>query len=281
MRSEGPARAGEISRNRRRFFVFISAPGWVKNPAAMQGLEQQVAVVTGGSRGIGRAVALRLAEAGADVAVVARTVEACAGTVEAIRAMNRRAWAVAADVSQAPSVEAAAETILREAGRVDILVNNAGITRDGLLMRMGEGDWDAVLDTNLKGAFLFTRALARTFLKQRSGRIINITSVIGLMGNAGQANYAASKAGLIGFTKACAREFASRGVTVNAVAPGFIETDMTAVLAPEQKQAILSRVPLGVFGKPEDVAHAVWFLALPESRYITGQVLVVDGGMVM
>ena len=251
------------------------------NPAAMQELAQQVAVVTGGSRGIGRAVALRLAEAGADVAVVARTVEACAGTVEAIQGMHRRAWAVAADVSQPSSVEGAVQTVLREAGRVDILVNNAGITRDGLLLRMAEEDWDAVLDTNLKGAFLFTRALARTFLKQRSGRIINITSVIGLMGNAGQANYAASKAGLIGFTKACAREFASRGVTVNAVAPGFIATDMTAALAQEQKEAILSRVPLGSFGKPEDVAHAVWFLALPASRYITGQVLVVDGGMVM
>ena len=251
------------------------------NPAAMQELAQQVAVVTGGSRGIGRAVALRLAEAGADVAVVARTVEACAGTVEAIQGMQRRAWAIAADVSQASSVDGAVQTVLREAGRVDILVNNAGITRDGLLLRMAEEDWDAVLDTNLKGAFLFTRALARTFLKQRSGRIINITSVIGLMGNAGQANYAASKAGLIGFTKACAREFASRGVTVNAVAPGFIETDMTAALAPEQKEVILSRIPMGTFGKPDDVAHAVWFLALPASRYITGQVLVVDGGMVM
>ena len=251
------------------------------NPAAMQELAQQVALVTGGSRGIGRAVALRLAEAGADVAVVARTVEACADTVEAIQGMHRRAWAVAADVSQPSSVEGAVQTVLREAGRVDILVNNAGITRDGLLLRMAEEDWDAVLDTNLKGAFLFTRALARTFLKQRSGRIINITSVIGLMGNAGQANYAASKAGLIGFTKACAREFASRGVTVNAVAPGFIATDMTAALAQEQKEAILSRVPLRTFGKPEDVAHAVWFLALPASRYITGQVLVVDGGMVM
>ena len=251
------------------------------NPAAMQELAQQVAVVTGGSRGIGRAVALRLAEAGADVAVVARTVEACAGTVEAIQGMQRRAWAIAADVSQASSVDGAVQTVLREAGRVDILVNNAGITRDGLLLRMAEEDWDAVLDTNLKGAFLFTRALARTFLKQRSGRIINITSVIGLMGNAGQANYAASKAGLIGFTKACAREFASRGVTVNAVAPGFIETDMTAALAPEQREVILSRIPMGTFGKPDDVAHAVWFLALPASRYITGQVLVVDGGMVM
>jgi len=184
-------------------------------------------------------------------------------------------------VSQAASVEAAAEAILREAGRVDILVNNAGITRDGLLIRMSEADWDAVLDTNLKGAFLFTRAFARSMLKQRAGRIINISSVIGLMGNAGQTNYAASKAGLIGFTKSCAREFASRGVTVNAVAPGFIETDMTAVLNEEQRQAILSRVPMGCLGRPEDVAHVVWFLALPESRYITGQVLTVDGGLVM
>jgi len=261
--------------------LFVLGPGLVKNPAAMKGLEQQVAVVTGGSRGIGRAVALRLASAGADVAVVARSVEACTATVEEVRRLGRRAWAFAADVSQVASVEAAAEAILREAGRVDILVNNAGITRDGLLIRMSEADWDAVLDTNLKGAFLFTRAFARSMLKQRAGRIINISSVIGLMGNAGQTNYAASKAGLIGFTKSCAREFASRGVTVNAVAPGFIETDMTAVLNEEQRQAILSRVPMGCLGRPEDVAHVVWFLALPESQYITGQVLTVDGGLVM
>lgn len=261
--------------------LFIWGCGWVKNPAAMKELEQQVAVVTGGSRGIGRAVAERLAAAGADVAVVARSVEACSATVEVIRAMGRRAWAFAADVAQAASVEAAAEGILREAGRVDVLVNNAGITRDTLLMRMSEEDWDGVLDTNLKGAFLFTRALVRPMLKQRSGRIINITSVIGLMGNAGQANYAASKAGLIGFTKSCARELASRGITVNAVAPGFIETDMTATLKEEQRHAVLARIPVGSLGRPEDVAHVVWFLALPASRYITGQVLTVDGGLAM
>ncbi|MCS7089778.1 MAG: 3-oxoacyl-[acyl-carrier-protein] reductase [Verrucomicrobiota bacterium] len=247
----------------------------------MKELEQQVAVVTGGSRGIGRAVALRLAHAGADVAVVARSEEACASTVEAIRAMGRRAWALAADVTQTASVENAAARILGQTGRVDILVNNAGITRDMLLMRMTDEDWDAVLATNLKGAFLFTRALLRPMLKQRNGRIINITSVIGFTGNVGQANYAASKAGLIGFTKSCAREFASRGITVNAVAPGFVETDMTAVLKEEQRQAVLARIPVGSFGKPEDVAHAVWFLALPESRYITGQVLTVDGGLSM
>jgi 3-oxoacyl-[acyl-carrier protein] reductase len=164
---------------------------------------------------------------------------------------------------------------------VDILVNNAGITRDGLLMRMSEADWDAVLSINLKGTFLFTKALTRAFLKQRSGRIINIASVIGLMGNAGQSNYAASKAGVIGFTKACAKEFASRGVTVNAIAPGFIQTAMTEKLSQEQKDAIAKQIPLAALGTPDDVAHAVWFFALPASRYITGQVLPVDGGMVM
>jgi 3-oxoacyl-[acyl-carrier protein] reductase len=164
---------------------------------------------------------------------------------------------------------------------VDILVNNAGVTRDGLLMRMSEADWDAVVDTNLKGAFLFTKAFTRAFLKQRSGRIINIASVIGLIGNAGQANYAASKAGLLGFTKSVAREFASRGVTVNAVAPGFIETDMTAVLSDDLKKQVLQKIPLNSFGTAEDIAAAALFLASPEARYITGQVLAVDGGMVM
>ena len=185
------------------------------------------------------------------------------------------------DVADAGAVAAAAEKILAEAGRVDILVNNAGITRDGLLMRMEEADWDAVLDTNLKGAFAFTKALCRAFLKQRSGRIINIASVSGLIGIAGQANYSASKAGLIGFTHAVAREFASRGVTVNALAPGFIETDMTNVLSPEMKAEILKRIPLQRFGQAEEIAEAALFLAGPGARYITGQVLTVDGGLVM
>jgi 3-oxoacyl-[acyl-carrier protein] reductase len=185
------------------------------------------------------------------------------------------------DVADGAAVEAAGEKILAETGRVDILVNNAGITRDGLLMRMSEADWDAVLNTNLKGAFLFTRAFTRAFLKQRSGRILNIASVIGLIGNAGQCNYAASKAALIGFTKSVAREFASRGITANVLAPGFIETDMTAVLNEQLKADVLKRIPLNFLGQPEDIAQAAVFLASPAARYITGQVLAVDGGMVM
>ncbi len=247
----------------------------------MSELANQVAVVTGAGRGIGRGIALRLAAAGADVVAVGTTAEYLNQTADAIRQLGRKAWAVTANVSDAAGVTTAAEAILKDAGKVDILVNNAGITRDGLLMRMSEADWDAVLDTNLKGAFLFTKALSRTFLKQRSGRIINITSVIGLIGNAGQCNYAASKAGLIGFTKSCAREFSSRGVTVNAVAPGFVQTAMTDKLTEEQKAAIVKQVPLETLGNTEDVANAVWFLALPASRYITGQVLAVDGGMTM
>ena len=183
-------------------------------------LSNQVAVVTGAGRGIGRAIALKFASAGADVVCVSRTAENSEKVAADVRAMGRRAWAAAVDVSDGPSVSAACEKILADTGRVDILVNNAGITRDGLLMRMSEADWDLVLDTNLKGAFHFTKGFTRSLLKQRSGRIINISSVIGLMGNAGQANYAASKAGLIGFTKSVAREFASRGITVNAIAPG-------------------------------------------------------------
>jgi 3-oxoacyl-[acyl-carrier protein] reductase len=187
----------------------------------------------------------------------------------------------ALDVADAVAVAAAAEKILAECGKVDILVNNAGVTRDGLLMRMSDGDWDAVLDTNLKGAFLVTKAFCRAMIKQRSGRIINISSVIGLIGNAGQCNYAASKAGLIGFTQSAAREVASRGITVNAVAPGFIETDMTSALGEDLRKELLERIPLNSFGQPEDIANAVLFLAGPGSRYITGQVLTVDGGMVM
>src|SRR5437879_1972715 len=198
-------------------------------------LTNQIAVVTGAGRGIGRAIALAFAAEGADVACVSRTAENSEKIAGEIRALGRRAWALAVDVSDAAAVNAAAEKILAEAGRVDILVNNAGVTRDGLLMRMSDEDWDAVLNTNLKGAFLFTRAFSRGFIKQRSGRVINIASIIGLIGNAGQCNYAASKAALIGFTKSAAREMASRGITVNAVAPGFIETDMTAGLKEEVK----------------------------------------------
>jgi 3-oxoacyl-[acyl-carrier protein] reductase len=247
----------------------------------MSQLENQVAVVTGASRGIGRAIALKFATEGANVVCVSRSVESSQKIADEIVALGGKGWAFGVDVSDPKAVGQTAEVILKEAGKVDILVNNAGVTRDGLLMRMSDEDWDAVLNTNLRGAFAFTKAFSRTFLGQRSGRVINIASVIGLMGNAGQANYAASKAGLIGFTKSIAREFASRGVTVNAVAPGFIETDMTAVLNEQIKTTILNNIPLKAFGKAEDVAHAALFLASPAARYITGQVLAVDGGMVM
>ena len=244
-------------------------------------LENQIAVVTGAGRGIGRAMALKFAGAGADVVVISRTQENTEKVAAEIRALGRKAWAHAVDVSDAAAVNAAAEKILAEAGKVDILVNNAGVTRDGLLMRMADADWDTVLDTNLKGAFLVTKAFVRSFIKQRSGRIINISSVIGLIGNAGQANYAASKAGLIGFTQSAARELASRGITVNAIAPGFIETDMTAELTEALKAEILKKIPLGCLGQSEDIAAAALYLAGPGARYVTGQVLTVDGGMVM
>jgi 3-oxoacyl-[acyl-carrier protein] reductase len=247
----------------------------------MSQLTNQVAVVTGAGRGIGRAIALKFAAEGADVVCVSRTQENSEKVAAEVRALGRKAWAVALDVSDSAAVAAAAEQILKDAGKVDILVNNAGVTRDGLLMRMSEADWDTVLDTNLKGAFTVTKAFTRSFLKQRSGRIINVASVIGLIGNAGQCNYAASKAGLIGFTKSCARELASRGITVNALAPGFIETDMTAVLKDDQKAGILTQVPLGTLGSTDDIAHCALFLASPGARYVTGQVLAVDGGMVM
>ena len=247
----------------------------------MNQLANQVAVVTGAGRGIGRAIALKFAGAGADVVCVSRTAENSEKAAGEVRALGRRAWACAVDVADAKAVAAAAEKILADAGRVDILVNNAGITRDGLLMRMSEEDWDAVLDTNLKGAFAFTKAFCRAFLKQRAGRIINISSIIGLIGNAGQCNYAASKAALFGFTKSIARELGSRGITVNAIAPGFIETDMTAALDEKTRTALLDKIPLNALGKAEDIAEAALFLSGPGGRYITGQVLTVDGGMAM
>ena len=244
-------------------------------------LDNQIAVVTGAGRGIGRAIALKFASEGADIVCVSRTQTNSDKVAEEIRVLGRRAWAKSVDVADSAAVAAAAAAILEETGKVDILVNNAGITRDGLLMRMSEEDWDAVLNTNLKGAFSFTKAFSRAFLKQRSGRIINLSSVIGLIGNAGQCNYAASKAGLIGFTKSIAREFASRGVTANAIAPGFIETDMTSVLTEEMKTELLKRIPLNFLGKADDIASAALYLASPGARYVTGQVLTVDGGMVM
>ena len=244
-------------------------------------LADKIAVVTGAGRGIGRAVALSYARMGADVACVSRTEENSAKAAAEVEALGRRAWAVAVDVSDTAAVNAAAGKILDDAGRVDILVNNAGVTRDNLLMRMSEEEWDTVINTNLKGAFNFTKALTRPFIKQRSGRIINIASVIGLIGNAGQSNYAASKAALIGFTKSVAKELAPRGITANAIAPGFIETDMTAALDDKVRESIIGNVPLGRFGSPNDIAHAAVFLAMEPSSYITGQVLTVDGGMVM
>jgi 3-oxoacyl-[acyl-carrier protein] reductase len=247
----------------------------------MSQLASQIAVVTGAGRGIGRAIALKFANEGADVVVVSRTAENSEKVAAEIRALGRKAWAFAVDVADAAAVSAAAEKILAEAGKVDILVNNAGVTRDGLVMRMSDADWDTVLDTNLKGAFLFTKAFSRAFAKQRTGRIINISSVIGLIGNAGQSNYAASKAGLIGFTQSVAREFASRGITANCIAPGFIETDMTSELNAELKAAILKQIPMGKFGAADDIANAALFLASASASYVTGQVLTVDGGMVM
>jgi 3-oxoacyl-[acyl-carrier protein] reductase len=244
-------------------------------------LASQLAVVTGAGRGIGRAVALKFAAEGADIVCVSRTAENAQKVADEVRALGRKAWAHAVDVADSKAVAAAGQQILAETGRVDILVNNAGVTRDALIVRMSDEDWDAVLDTNLKGAFLFIRALARAFLKQRSGRVINVASVIGLIGNAGQCNYGASKAALIGLTKSIARELASRGITVNALAPGFIETDMTAALTQEMRRELVQRIPLNCFGRPEDVAEAALFLAGPGARYITGQVLTVDGGMVM
>jgi 3-oxoacyl-[acyl-carrier protein] reductase len=253
----------------------------LKKARDMNSFANQIVVVTGAGRGIGRAIALKFAAEGAEIACVSRTAENSEKVAGEVRALGRKAWAHAVDVADGAAVNAAAEKILAEAGRVDVLINNAGVTRDGLLMRMSEADWDTVLDTNLKGAFLFTKAFTRALLKQRSGRIINVASIIGLIGNAGQCNYAASKAALIGFTKSAARELASRGITVNAIAPGFIETDMTAAVNEEWRKELLSKIPLNRFGQPEEIADAALFLAGPAGRYITGQVLTVDGGMVM
>ena len=242
----------------------------------------RIAVVTGGSRGIGRAVCLELARRGAHVALCYAGNEAAAKeTVAACEAEGARAMAVRCDVSDESQVKALMDAALKEFGRIDILVNNAGITRDGLLMTMKEADFDAVLDANLKGAFLCMKAVSRPMMKQRYGRIVNLSSVVGLRGNPGQANYAASKAGLIGLTKSAARELASRGITVNAVAPGFIDTDMTAALPEASRTALLASIPAGRLGRAEEVARAVAFLASEASAYLTGQVLAVDGGMAM
>ncbi len=244
-------------------------------------LENQVALVTGGARGIGRAICEALTAAGAHVIVSDINLAAAQATAEDLSSKGPGAIAVDADVSNSESVEAMMKEALAQFGRIDILVNNAGITRDGLLMRMKEEDWDLVMSINLKGVFLCTKAIMRNMMKQRSGRIINISSVVGVMGNAGQANYSASKAGVIGFTKSCAKEMAPRGINVNAVAPGFIATDMTDKLSDEVKAEFLRNIPLGRAGTAEDVAQVVLFLASPAADYVTGQVIHIDGGMVM
>jgi 3-oxoacyl-[acyl-carrier protein] reductase len=244
--------------------------------------ENKTAIVTGAGRGIGRAIAVRFANEGARVACVSLTEINAKSTSDEINAIRRdAAKAYAVNVADHAAVQKIGARILEDFGKVDILVNNAGVTRDLLAMRMSMEDWDAVINTNLRGAFSFTHSILRSMTKQRSGRIINISSVIGLIGNAGQTNYAASKAGLIGFTKSLARELASRNITVNAVAPGFITTDMTAGLSDEIKETIHSKIPLGRTGTPEEIANAVAFLASAEANYITGQVLCVDGGIVM
>jgi 3-oxoacyl-[acyl-carrier protein] reductase len=242
------------------------------------GLDGRVALVTGGARGIGRAIAEALAALGAKVAVVDLDLEQAGATAAAV---GGGAKGFQANVAQAADVEAMVEAVERDLGPIEVLVNNAGITRDNLLARLTEENWDLVLDVNLKGAYLMMKAVGRGMMKRRSGRIVNIASVVGLVGNKGQANYSASKAGLVGLTKSIAKELASRGVRVNAVAPGFIETDMTAALPPEAREALAAQIALGRLGTPADVAAAVAFLASDAASYITGQVIVVDGGMVM
>ncbi|MFD2612965.1 3-oxoacyl-[acyl-carrier-protein] reductase [Paenibacillus gansuensis] len=244
--------------------------------------EGKTALVTGASRGIGRAIALALAEAGADVAVnYAGSEEAAAQVVEAIEAMGRRAVKIRANVAVSSEVEDMVKHVLETFGKIDILVNNAGITRDNLIMRMKEEEFDQVIDTNLKGVFNCVKAVTRPMMKQRGGRIVNISSVVGALGNPGQINYVAAKAGVIGMTKAAARELASRNITVNAVAPGFIETDMTDKLSAEQRDGLMGSIPLARLGQPEDIAKAVLFLASEDASYMTGQTIHVDGGMYM
>lgn len=248
----------------------------------MNRLQNKTALITGGSRGIGKAIALRLAKEGANIAICANhSIDRAKAVAKKIEGLGRQSLALQTDVSNHEDITVLFETILKTWGKIDILVNNAGITRDGLLLRLKEVDWDAVLNVNLKGAFLCTKAASRAMVRERSGRIINISSVTGLMGNPGQVNYSASKSGLFGLTKTIARELASRGITVNVVAPGFIPTEMTEDLPKNVKEKLLEQIPLKMPGKPEDIAAAVAFLASDDASYITGQILAVDGGMAM
>jgi 3-oxoacyl-[acyl-carrier protein] reductase len=247
----------------------------------MLNLSGQIALVTGGSQGIGRAIALILAQLGADIAVMARSLDKCNAVADEVRAYSRRALAVRGDLAKAGDIEAAVEKVTAELGPISILVNNAAITRDGLMLRMKRTDWDEVVNTNLTGVFLMTQRVLPMMTRARRGRIINLTSVVAQAGNAGQVNYISAKAGIIGFTKAVAREYASRNITVNAVAPGYIETPMTAVLNEAARNAMLEQIPLKRPGADLDVAYAVAFLASDEAGYITGQVINVNGGMYM
>lgn len=245
-------------------------------------LQNQVALVTGASRGIGREIALELARQGADVVVnYAGNEQKAKEVVEGITKLGQRAIAIRCDVANSDDVAAMIKTTIDEFGKIDVLVNNAGVTRDNLLMRMKEEEWDAVINTNLKGVFLCTKSVTRPMMKQRQGTIINVASVVGISGNAGQANYVAAKAGVIGLTKTTAKELASRNIRVNAVAPGFISTDMTDELTEEMKESLLQQIPLARLGEPSDIAKVVAFLASGDSAYMTGQTLTVDGGMVM
>ena len=247
----------------------------------MAEFEGKTVLVTGAARGIGRAIAETFADAGADLALCDLQKDWLQDTAAAVEARGRKAYCLAADVSKAADVEACVDEAIKACGAIDVLVNNAGITKDGLLVRMSEADWDAVIAINLKGTFLFTKSVARHMMKRRSGAIVNLASIIGLIGNAGQCNYAASKAGVIALTKSSAKELASRSVRVNAVAPGFIQSKMTEVLTDDVRDKMLAAIPMGRFGQPEDVARAILFLAGDASSYITGQVLTISGGMVM
>lgn len=261
--------------------VEIAAPATVPKTTGNMQLKDQVAIVTGGARGIGREIALLLAQQGADIALFDVNPDQLKQTTEELKGLGRRAEGFSVDVTDGEQVNAGVAKVLDSLGRIDILINNAGITKDGLIIRMDDAQWDRVLDINLKGTFLCTRAAAKVMLKQRYGRIVSIASIVGLIGNPGQANYAASKAGIIGMTKSVAKELASRHVTVNAIAPGFIKTAMTEALPEAAKKRLQEAIPMGSLGEPKDVASAVLFLVSEAARYITGHVLVVDGGLAM